>query len=79
LFIFRLESELICLFFSHVKHFRNGGSMKPILTALVLALSLPLAAAPAVALGDLGSVTPSITFPEPAPKPVTQGTITPGR
>jgi len=53
--------------------------MKPILTALVLALSLPLAAAPAVALGDLGSVTPSITFPEPAPKPVTQGTITPGR
>lgn len=52
--------------------------MKAILTALVLSLSL--AAAPAMAIGlDLGTVTPSITFPEPALQPVTQGTIAPGR
>jgi hypothetical protein len=51
--------------------------MKPILTALALALSLPLVAAPAVALGDLGSVTPSISFPKPGTQPVTKDSTAP--
>ena len=43
--------------------------MKPLLTALALSV----ATTPAVAFGvDMGSVTPVLTFPEPAPEPVTQ-------
>ena len=47
--------------------------MKPALTAFVLALTL--AAAPAAALGvDTSGLFPPLTYPEPAPQPVTQGT-----
>lgn len=46
--------------------------MKHALTAL--ALSFSLIAAPTLAFSfDISSITPTLTFPEPAPAPVTQG------
>jgi len=43
--------------------------MKPLLTALLVSL----AAAPALAQSiDVGSMIPVLTWPEPAPEPVTQ-------
>ncbi|MFB9148587.1 hypothetical protein [Roseovarius ramblicola] len=46
--------------------------MKPTLTAL--AIGLTLAAAPAAAFNvDMSSLFPTLTYPEPAPQPVTQG------
>ena len=46
---------------------------KPALTAITLAVSL--AAAPAVAFSiDASGLIPTLTYPEPAPQPVTQGT-----
>jgi len=48
--------------------------MKPALTALAL-FSITLAASPAAAFSlDLSSLFPTLTYPEPAPQPVTQGT-----
>ena len=48
--------------------------MKSPLIALALALSL--AAAPGVAQNfDLGSLTPTLDFPEPAPEPVSQDKV----
>jgi hypothetical protein len=47
--------------------------MKHALTAL--ALSISLIANPTLALSfDMSSLTPSLSFPEPTPAPVTQGT-----
>ncbi|KNX41378.1 hypothetical protein ROTO_20670 [Roseovarius tolerans] len=46
-------------------------TMKPILTAFVLAVSL--AASPVLAFSiDAGSLTPTLTYPDPAPQPVTK-------
>ncbi|SHL75376.1 hypothetical protein SAMN05444414_1366 [Roseovarius marisflavi] len=46
--------------------------MKQIVTAI--ALSLSLAASPVLAFGiDVNSLTPVLTYPDPAPAPVTQG------
>ncbi|MET4103728.1 hypothetical protein ABIE58_003174 [Roseovarius sp. MBR-78] len=46
--------------------------MKHVLTALAIILTL---AAPAQAFSiTMDSLTPTITYPEPAPQPVTQGT-----
>lgn len=50
--------------------------MKPMLTALSLVLAC--ATGPALAFGiDTTTLTPTISFPEPAPQPVTQGTLRP--
>lgn len=47
--------------------------MKPALTALALAVTL--AASPVAAFGvDTGGLFPPLTYPAPAPQPVTQGT-----
>ncbi len=47
--------------------------MKQTLTALVL--SVALTATPALAFNiDASTITPTISFPDPAPQPVTQGT-----
>ncbi|SLN23139.1 hypothetical protein ROG8370_00803 [Roseovarius gaetbuli] len=46
--------------------------MKQIVTAI--ALSLSLAASPILAFGiDMSTLTPVLTYPDPAPAPVTQG------
>ncbi|WP_294609675.1 hypothetical protein [uncultured Roseovarius sp.] len=46
--------------------------MKQIVTAV--ALSLSFAASPVLALGiDMNTLTPVLTYPDPAPAPVTQG------
>lgn len=48
--------------------------MKTRITALMLALSLT--AVPALAQGfDMGTLTPTLDFPEPTSEPVTQGTV----
>jgi hypothetical protein len=40
---------------------------------IVLAMTLSTAVTPAFSLGiDVGSITPVLTFPQPAPEPVTQ-------
>lgn len=48
--------------------------MKPLLTALTVTLSLSAVAAPALAQSiDMSSLTPTLTYPEPAtPEPVTK-------
>ena len=46
--------------------------MKPYITALALALSLVTAPAQAFSL-DMSGLFPTLTYPEPAPQPVTQG------
>jgi len=46
--------------------------MKPLFLTVTLAVSA--LAAPAMAMNvDMSSLTPVLTFPEPAPEPVTQG------
>lgn len=46
--------------------------MKLIVTAI--ALSLSLAASPVMAFGiNMSTLTPVLTYPDPAPEPVTQG------
>ena len=47
--------------------------MKPVLVALTLALSMSVAAIPAQAFSvDTGTLTPTITYPDTAPEPVTR-------
>ena len=47
--------------------------MKPVLVALTLALSMSAAAIPAQAFNvDMGSLTPTLTYPDTAPEPVTR-------
>jgi len=46
--------------------------MKPAFTALALALTIAVAPAQAFSL-DISGMFPTLTFPEPAPQPVTQG------
>jgi hypothetical protein len=53
-------------------------SMKPALTALALALTF--AAAPAMAFNvDASGLFPTLSYPDPAPQPVTQGAAGIGR
>ena len=47
-------------------------AMKPAFTALALALTIAVAPAQAFSL-DISGMFPTLTFPEPAPQPVTQG------
>ena len=52
--------------------------MNPTFAALFL--GLVLADGPSLAFGtDLNTITPSITFPEPAPQPVTKGAANPSK
>lgn len=47
--------------------------MKPLLVTLILGLSLSVAAIPAQAFSvDTGGMTPTLTYPDTTPKPVTQ-------